>query len=201
MQRPLAILGLLISLAAGAPVAHAGVTLSAAYSEAANVFQLLDCVSGWNREPGDADSGCEDDGAYESDWRRRFGAFSADDEAALKGYRALRRAHVHDPDQEQDDPLKNRNGFFATKGAETADPVASAFYAADRLEDAYSQAAKTLSAGELASLRRFHERFREKVQVYLAESQPFKAAAAKLNAALQIRPPKTISNASPASMA
>ena len=79
--------------------AGANVVLSSTYREAANIFQILDCSSGWW---GDF---CGDEGAYKRDFEARQ-KLSIEDHDAFKSYGNIRRRYYREDDSSAD-PAKN----------------------------------------------------------------------------------------------
>lgn len=155
---------------------HAAVKIQIAYSEAANVFDVMDNVSNW--WPGF----CEEE--YQKYWDNKF-PLTQKDRDLFEKYRSIRERYYNDPDQAEKDPLKNRNGIFATLGAITADPVAEAFYSADTLDGAFEKLATTVKPDELDFLRGFYSAFAGRYKILLDESKPFKEVAEQITKTLQ----------------
>lgn len=172
-----------VSLVVGAAVltftarpAHAAVKIQAAYSETANIFDVMDNVSNW--WPGF----CEEE--YQTYWNSKW-PLTLKDKDLFEKYRSIRERHYKDPDQDEKDPLKNRNGLFATLGAITADPVAEAFYSADTLDGAFKALTAIVKPDELEFLRGFYSAFADRYKVLMAESAPFKEVAVHITSALK----------------
>ncbi|MFZ3229030.1 MAG: hypothetical protein WA160_02405 [Pseudobdellovibrio sp.] len=154
----------------------ASVAVSVEYSEAANVFDLLDNVSNW------WEGFCEEE--YQKFWSQKFG-LTESDKQLFSEYKILREKYYKDPDQAEKDPLKNRNGFFSTLSSVTADPVAEAFYSSEKLSDAYKNLEAILTVEELGFLKKFHKQFEDNYAVLLKESASFKKIAKIANLAFK----------------
>jgi hypothetical protein len=160
------------------PVSYASATLkiSAVYSETANTFDILDQVSMW------WDGFCEDD--YQKYWKEKYG-LTEEDLHLFERYKEFRKKYYDFTDQSDSDPLKGRNGFFATLGILTEDPIAIAFYSSGSLADAYKKVSSIASSEELEFLKTFHSHYKQKLMPLLEESKKFTDALPKLNAAIK----------------
>lgn len=159
-----------ISLAAGS--AKAEVRLAVAYSESADLYSLMDNVSGWL------------DGyvmpPYREEWERRFG-WSDDDQRWADRYQEYRQRTFLD-DAEDPDPAMTPDGIFAsrTESAAGADPLATYFLAQPDIRTALSQLERSASPNDARMLRGFYQHFEPKWRVLLGESAPLKAQARRL---------------------
>jgi hypothetical protein len=104
------------------------VQIDVTYSESADIFVILDNVSGWWEGFTEAE--------YKKYWVIRFG-ISTNDDVLFGQYVKLRWKYYNDPDQKPKDPLKNRNGLFSTIGSVTSDPLAESFYSSNSLDESY----------------------------------------------------------------
>jgi hypothetical protein len=160
---------------ASSTLAHADVKLKAVYSESANIFDVMDNVSNW------WDGFCEEE--YQKFWTNRYG-ISDDERVLFSRYKQLRERYYSDPDQAEKDPLKNRNGFFATSGAISADPLAEAFYSSSTLTEAMAKVEKLVSPDEFKFLKTYYEHFQPKYSLLLQESTSFASVATQINKSL-----------------
>lgn len=159
------------------------VAVSVEYSEAADVFDILDNVSNW------LEGFCEEE--YQKYWSQKFG-ITESDKQLFSEYKTLREKYYKDPDQAEKDPFKNRNGFFSTLGSITADPIAEAFYSSGKLSDAYQKLMATLTTEDLDFLKKFHKHFEDKYAILLKESAHFKKIVKKLDPAFKKSSVKTL---------
>ncbi len=146
------------------PSAHSATPITVRYSEAANIFEIMDNTSNWC--PGFNDE------AYEQFWRENL-KITDEDTVLFKQYKKLRESHYNDPDQYEKSPLKNRNGFFSTIGSINADPLAEAFYSSTTLDEAFFKLKTLLPQEELAFLRGFYAHFSDRYSRLLSESRDF----------------------------
>lgn len=151
---------------------QAKVTVRAEYSPTANIFSTLDQVSNW--WPGFTEA------EYQSYWEKRFG-LNQEDRILFKKYESLRFKYTNDPDQNEKDPLKNRNGFFAMLGSIDSDPLAKAFYSSKSMDEALQKASRFLDAEDFQFLRDFYKHFEPNYSLLVKESIPFVETAKKLN--------------------
>lgn len=138
------------------------IKIEVAYSESADIFDLMDNVSNW--WPGF----CEEE--YKKYWIKKFDA-SDRDKKYFKKYAEFRWRYYNDPDQAEKNPLKNRNGMFATLGSISADPVAEAFYSSDTLSESYKKLGAILKIEDLKFLKEFHNYFSKKYDLLIDESR------------------------------
>ena len=132
------------------------------YSESADTFELLDNSSNWWPDFVDPE--------YHSFWQRNFG-LTKSEKNLFEKYKKIRKKYYNDPDQDEKNPLKNRNGFFSTLGSITADPFAEAFYSSNTLKESYQKLSKILSAEELKFVEGFFENFRSKIESTIAKNK------------------------------
>ena len=162
----------LVFLTAAAPV-RAEVTLSVSYSETANLFSIMDNVSGW--QEGFTDP------AYRAEWTKRFG-WSAADQALADQYRDYRLRTMLDDSQDLD-PATSSNGIFAssTTNSVESDPLAAYLLGQPDIKTALKNLDKAMTAADAKLLRKFYAHFAPKWRILLAESQPLIDGAAQLN--------------------
>ncbi|WP_395374251.1 hypothetical protein [Marinicella sp. W31] len=132
------------------------------YSVSADVFEIMDNVSGWWQgftKP-----------EYKIFWAEKYGVSKKDD-ALFETYAHLRSKYYNDPSQSQKDILKNRNGFFASLESDTVDPIAQAFYTSNSLEESFGKLKVFLSAEELSFLINFYKNFESKYKNLISESE------------------------------
>lgn len=159
-------------------IVSAQVSFHARYNEAGNAFRILDCVSNWST------GYCGDKGAYRKDWEKRLEMDDADREL-FKKYGKIRFRYFAEDNQWQEDPLKNKEGFFTSSKVLSEDLLAAAFYDSDTIEDALQRLAGTVSKDDLGFLRIFYSKFHDRLKLYKKESEPFIKAADTLNKKLQ----------------
>jgi hypothetical protein len=108
-------------LLSAAPPVQAELRIQAGYSEAADLFSLMDNVSLWSpngfNEP-----------AYREYWTDTFG-WTEEDQVWADRYRAYRERTYTDPGQAEQNPATASDGLFAKRSsfAESTDPLASHF--------------------------------------------------------------------------
>ena len=158
--------------------ASAITTVDVVYSETANLFQILDCVSQWWNDS------CGDEGAYRKEWVNHSKLTDADLDL-LKKYSTLREKYYKNEDSAEKDPSKNRNGLFATTGAISADPIALAFYRAHDVEAALINLEPVVSKEDRVFLRLFYKHFKNGANFFLRESTAFAPLAQRVNAQLK----------------
>lgn len=157
--------------------ALADVSFNASYRESTNRYQILDCVSEWW-------SGCQDDGAYRTEWVRRHGSLSAKDLEWFETYKRIRETYLVSAN-EPAALLLRKDGFFSRGSAAKEDPFQYVFYSARTQEEAYRQLSKLITPAELVWLKKFYEHFEPRTSLFLKESAvPFGRWAAQLNAEL-----------------
>jgi len=162
---------------------YGSVAVSASYSDTANILQILDCIS--DRNIPNTEGDCQDDGGYLKDWIKRFGPLTSNDKTFLREYTRLRNKYFNDPDEQEEDPLKNRNGLFARIGSEHADKLAPIFYSSKTLSDVYKKIPALLSKAEVVRLKKILLHFDVQLKIYLKESRAYIEAAKEMNASLQ----------------
>ena len=91
----------------------AEVTINVVARPAASIFEIMDNVSFWY--PGFNDT------EYREYWVKNW-PLTNRDKKLFGQYKAIREKYYNDPDQDEKDPLKNRNGFFSTLGSLSPDP-------------------------------------------------------------------------------
>jgi hypothetical protein len=153
----------------------ASVSISAHYREAANIFDIMDCVSGW------WDGTFE--GAYRKEWKKRFGV-DADDQAFFKKYDQFRQKYFKGLGQPKNETGPFSDGLFAKRASIGEDLISPAFYSSQKLSDAFEKLKTLVAAEDLEFLRNFYRRFEPKYQTLLTESKPFAAKAAKTSSKL-----------------
>ena len=149
-----------------------GITIRAAYSDAANLFSLMDNVSGWQEGLTDP--------AYRAEWKRRFG-WSAEDQHWADRYRDYRlRTYVDDLDSKH--PSVSGDGMFVRRSSArgTADPLAIHFFRADTLSAAISLFSDVASPQDRRMLSGFYRHFAPGWRIILEESTPLRGAASRL---------------------
>jgi hypothetical protein len=171
----------LLALAAGLALtglAQAELRIQAGYSESADLYSLMDNVSLWSPEG-------FNDPEYREYWEETFG-WSEADQAWADRYRAYRERSYSDPGQAEQDPAIARDGLFAKRSsfAETADPLAAHFIAADSVAAALAGLDGMASPDDAEMLAGFYAHFEDRWRVLLAESDGFAARAEALQAAL-----------------
>lgn len=149
------------------------VRLSVMYNDAADLFSLMDNVSGWL-------DGFTDP-AYRSEWVQRFG-WSAADQAWVVRYREYRLRTFVD-DSQGLDPATSPDGIFAARSSNTAvsDPLAAFFMSQTNIRTALAGLDRSIAPKDAKMLRGFYAHFTPKWRVLLAESKPLVAKAAELD--------------------
>jgi hypothetical protein len=151
--------------------ASAEVRLSVRYSEATDLFSLMDNTSGWL------------DGfvipAYRDEWVKRFG-WSATDQLWADRYREYRR-RTYPLNKQNNDPLTSTDGIFASKfELSGGDPLARHFLAHADVKTALAGLGSVASAQDAKMLRGFYRHFAPKWRILLGESSALRSKAAKL---------------------
>lgn len=153
---------------APAPTSPSGITV--VYRDAANVFEILDNLSGWWKGKCDPE--------YREEWARRFG-ISAEDEQRFLAYKQIRKRYYPRPESDpQADPATTRNGLFAPLKA--PDRLAEAFYASSTVDAALSTVAAWMPPEDLGALRQFYDAYRPRYEALLAESRAYPVFATAL---------------------
>ncbi|MBC7457086.1 MAG: hypothetical protein H7235_02320 [Bdellovibrionaceae bacterium] len=157
-------------------ITHAKVKISVEYSESANYFDIMDNLSSW----WDGFTDIE----YSMEWEKRNGVKTHEDIRLFEKYAKLRKQYYKDPDQKEKDPLKNRNGFFSMSSSAKADPMAEAFYSSLTLDEAYKKLENKLNLEEIDFLKSFYLHFKIQAEVFLKESEAFRAILPKMRKSL-----------------
>lgn len=159
-------------LICGTMPANAKTTITVSYSAPADLYSIMDNVSGWL------------DGfvisAYREEWVRRFG-WSADDQKWVDRYREYRTRTflVDTPDP---DPLTTPDGIFASRNENVAgaDPLATYFLGRPTIENALATLGRFASPDDARMLKLFYRHFEPKWRILLSESPPLLAKARAL---------------------
>ena len=161
-----------LPLVRAAPLS-ATVSLKASYNETADLFSLMDNVSGWL--PGFTDS------AYREEWTRRFGWSQSDQEWADR-YSEYRHRTYSDPSQGIL-PATSPDGLFAPSAANTAksDPLATFLLGQLSVTSALAQLRSVAAPADAAMLKGFYEHFAPKWRTILTESSTLAANAKVLH--------------------
>ena len=186
MRRFLSILAVIFALAlpdakANAqqwPVPQAEFTLDIRYSEAADLFSLMDNVSNWWE-------GFTDPG-YREEWEARFG-WSEEDQSWARRYAEYRHRTFSDPSQGMD-VATSPHGLFASAetNAEGSDPLSEHFMAQPDIATALARLPSAANSQDARMLRGFYRHFKPKWEKLLAESAPFVKRAEELKAAIDL---------------
>ncbi len=153
----------------------ARVSILARYSESADVFVIMDCVSGWWDS-----SYCLDDGAYRNVWKDRFGMSVADIET-FKKYDQVRQRYYKGLGLPKDPPEPYSDGIFAKRSSITEDQISPAFFSSESLDEALAKLQAVVSADDLIFLKDFYSKYKPKYEQLLKESLPFKKKAKDLS--------------------
>ncbi|MCK0127820.1 hypothetical protein [Erythrobacter sp. F6033] len=151
--------------------------MSIEYSETADLFSMMDHVSGWW------------DGfthpRYRSEWETRFG-WSEDDQQWADRYREYRR-RTYQGETQSGDIATSPNGLFASSETDSAgsDPLAAFMLAQPDIETALREFERSLGRKDAAMLRGFYNHFRPKWRELLAESRVLVPHAQALSALLE----------------
>lgn len=163
-----------------APVAQAKteITLDIRYSEAADLFSLMDNVTSWWEGFTDP--------VYREEWERRFGWSDADG-AWARRYAEYRHRTFSDPSQGQD-IATSPHGLFASgeTNAQGSDPLAEHFMAQPDISTALSGLTRAVGKDDARMLRGFYAHFRPKWDKVLEESAPLAARAEELEAKIDM---------------
>lgn len=156
------------------------ISISAKYSEAANTFTIMDCLSGW------WDKGfCQDDeGAFQRYWVERFGLNKEDYDFFVE-YDNFRQRYYKGLGLPKDEPGPFGDGLFSKKSGIAEDLIAPIFYSSSTVDQAFKKLEKIITQEDLKFLKDFYKRFESKYQLLLVESEPFKNKAIELNKKLQ----------------
>jgi hypothetical protein len=142
----------------------ATVSISAKYRAAANVFVIMDCVSGWWDK-----SFCLDEGAYQKEWSARFGLNDIEI-SHFKQYDVIRQKYYRGLGAPKEDTGPFSDGIFAKRSGIKEDLIAPAFYSSESIPEALSKLKSTVSEGDLKYLKEFYDFFKPKYERLLAES-------------------------------
>lgn len=164
---------LALLLFACAVPARAEVQIRASYSGPANLFSLMDNVSGWLPEFTDA--------AYRQEWTRRFG-WSKADQAWADRYSEYRHRTYSDPSQGRM-PATSPDGLFAPSASNTAksDPLATYFLGQPSVTVALRRFSSVASTADARMLVGFYRHFETSWRAILAESSRLVTGAKVLN--------------------
>lgn len=162
-----------LALGVAAQPVRAEVTLTVAYSEAADLYSTMDNVSGWLEGFTSPE--------YRAEWQRRFGWSEKDQEWADR-YAAFRRRIFID-DSGSPDPRTLPDGIFASKDENSvgADPLATYFLAQPDIKTALRDLDRAFAPSDAKMLRGFYRHFEPGWRALLRESEPLKDRAADLN--------------------
>lgn len=155
---------------------QAEVRLSVAYSDSADLFSLMDNVSGWL------------DGfvipEYRAEWVARFG-WLPEDQLWADRYREYRNRTFVDSSQDLD-PATSPDGLFAARSSNTAagDPLATHFLSQPSAGAALATLGTIATPADAKMLGGFYRHFASKWRVLLQESATLAAKADRLNAQL-----------------
>lgn len=156
------------------------ISISARYSEAANTFLIMDCLSGWWDRTFCQDKG----GGVQEYWTKKFGLI-AEDQILFKKYDDIRKRYYKGLGVAKDDIGPYADGLFAKKSGITEDLLAPLFYSSNNLQEALAKVKKLVSDDDFIFLQSFYEHYKTKYQVLLDESTPFKKKVQELNKKLQ----------------
>ncbi|MDO9183062.1 MAG: hypothetical protein Q7U04_11670, partial [Bacteriovorax sp.] len=156
------------------------ISISAKYSEAANTFVIMDCLSGWWDK-----TFCQDDGGeFQKYWAKRFG-LTSEDRDLFKQYDVVRQKYYKGLGLPKDDIGPFKDGLFSKRSGITEDQIAPSFYSSDTLEQSYGKLEKVIKQEDLVFLKSFHKHFKVNYQILLSESEPFRNKTKELNRKLQ----------------
>jgi len=153
---------------------QAELRIQAGYSEAADLFSLMDNVSLWSpdgfNEP-----------AYREYWTDTFG-WTEEDQGWADRYRAYRERTYTDPGQAEQNPATASDGLFAKRSsfAESTDPLASHFTRAASLKSSLEGLETIAAPADARMLREFYAHFEPDWRQVLAEGAAFADRAAAL---------------------
>lgn len=147
------------------------ISITAHYREAANVFLIMDCVSGWWDK-----TFCYDDGAYQLEWKKLFG-ISNDDFESFKKYDQIRKKYYRGMGASKEDAGAFDDGIFPKKAQINEDLLAPSFYGSAHLDEAYEKLTSIMSKDDLDWIKIFYKKFQPRYQKILDESKVFAAKA------------------------
>jgi len=158
--------------------AQAELRIHAGYSEAADLFSLMDNVSLWSPNG-------FNDPEYREYWVETFGWTDEDQDWADR-YRAYRERTYSDPGQAEQNPATASDGLFAKRSsfAETTDPLAGLFTGAESVQAALAELERIAAPADARMLREFYAHFEPAWRQLLAESAAFAGQAAALRSEL-----------------
>ena len=133
-----------------------------AYREAADAFEILDQVSDW--WPGYTVP------IYHTYWADSVG-FARGDSALFARYAALREKYYDKRGQGSSQPRREGSGLFSDRSVLRADPLATAFYAAETTNDAIVALRTLLTTEEREFLTGFYAHFRARLAPLLHQTQ------------------------------
>lgn len=144
-----------------------------AYRAAADAFEILDHVSNW--WPGYTES------VYLTYWADSIG-FARGDSALFARYAALREKYYDKRGQGSSQPRREGSGLFSDRSVLGADPLATAFYAAQTTESAIVALRTLLTTEERAFLTGFYAHFQARLTPLLQQTQSRTAASRAVTA-------------------
>jgi hypothetical protein len=162
-------------LAFTSPV-KAEVDLVVSYSETADLYSLMDNVSGWFEGftiP-----------AYRDEWQRRFGWTETDQKWADRYAEYRRRTFIND--ETEPGPSELPDGIFAS-GHELmpgSDPLATYLLAQPKIDTALRNLGSVTTPEDAQMLRGFYRHFQPGWKTILRESQPLTEQARRLQSRL-----------------
>ena len=160
--------------------ARAEVRVAVTYSEAANLFFVMDNVSAWL-------DGFTDP-AFRAEWIKRFG-WSTADQAMADRYREYRARTYIDSQDPEEDPGKSSEGMFAARGPVTTadDPLAAYFMRQTDIRNALRGLDGAVTAKDARLLRAFYQHFEPRSRQIMDESRSLQNDAAALGHLLASR--------------
>ncbi len=164
---------MLISLVMGVSLRQGpDFSINVAYREAANVFTVMDQVSGWK------EGFCKS--TYKNYWKKKY-PLSKEDQSYFGRYKNLRGKYFVNSESEITDATKATSGLFEAKEALTEDPLAKAFYSSETMEEAFDKLSALLTPEEIKFLQQFYQHFEKKYVPIVEESKKFISIAKKLS--------------------
>jgi hypothetical protein len=130
--------------------ARASAQVSVRYSQAADVFELLDNVSNW--WPGYSNA------EYRQFWMKQL-PLTADDERLLVQYARIRERYFDKTGQSNEDPATSEGGVFTARATLAADPLGDAFLGSQTIDEALRRLEGIAERGEIDFLRQLYAKF------------------------------------------
>lgn len=157
-------------------------SIKISYREVANLFTIMDQVSGWKKEF------CKE--IYGQIWKEMY-PLRKQDSIFFKRYKELREKYFFNPDRSTKALNESASGLFYADTSLTEDPIGYVFYQAKTLEEAFIRLSSIIEPSEIEFLQDFYSYFRDRYMPILEESKKLNILAESL--ASQIKDERLVS--------